>query len=57
MKEILTRRGEVKALKEMFQVSEPMVIGALRGRRDTPLAHKIREAALNRGGKETDYNN
>lgn len=57
MKQILTRYGEVKALQEVFEVSRPTVISALRGRTSSDLAHKIREAALSRGGKETEYNN
>lgn len=54
MKEILTRRGEVKALRALFGCSEPMVINALRGRKTTELALKIRKVALDRGGKEAD---
>ena len=54
MKEILTRYGEVKALQEIFGVSRPTVISALRWRTFSDLAQRIRKAALERGGKETD---
>lgn len=54
MKQILTRYGEVKALQGIFGVSRPTVISALKGRTLSDLARKIRNAALERGGKETD---
>lgn len=52
MKEILTKRGEVKALRQIFGVSEPTVINALHGRYNTELTQKIRKAAIERGGVE-----
>jgi len=55
MKQILTKRGEVKALRELFKCSEPMVINALHFRRDTDLAKRIRKAAIERGGVETTF--
>jgi hypothetical protein len=52
MRQILVKRGEVKALGELFNVSKPTVIHALFGRRSAPIHIKIREAALERGGVE-----
>lgn len=52
MQQILTRRGEVKALMELFHVSKPTVIHALFGRRSAEIHLKIRKAALERGGQE-----
>ena len=54
MKEILTRTGEVKALQAIFGTSRPTVICALKGRTSSEMALKIRKAAIERGGKETD---
>lgn len=53
MKEILTRRGEVRELMRIFNVSEPTVINALRFRTNSDLAQRIRSTALRRGGVET----
>lgn len=53
MKEILTRRGEVRELMRIFNVSEPTVINALRFRTNSELAQRIRSTALRRGGVET----
>lgn len=55
MKQIITPRGEVKYLAELFTVSVPTVIAALHYRTNTPLAIRIRKAAIERGGKETEY--
>lgn len=52
MKQILTKRGEVKALRELFKCSEPTVIHALFGRRSAEIHLKIRKAAIERGGVE-----
>ncbi len=53
-KQILTRRGEVKYLTELFNCSKPTVIKALDFRRNTELSMRIRKAALERGGVETN---
>ncbi len=50
--EILTKRGEVKALRHLMGVSEPTVIHALQGKTKTDLAVKIRKMAIKRGGVE-----
>ena len=50
--EILTKRGEVKAIRHLMGVSEPTVIHALQGKTSTALAEKIRKMAIKRGGVE-----
>lgn len=54
MKQILTKRGEVKEIAKFLAVSRLTVMNALKGRYDTSLALKIRKIALKRGGKEVD---
>ena len=49
-KEILVENGEKKVLKELFGKSYPTIQAALQYRSKTALAHKIREAAIKRGG-------
>jgi predicted transcriptional regulator len=48
--EILTKRGEVKELSRIMQVSKATVIKALKFRTDSDLARKIRTTAIKRGG-------
>jgi len=55
LSEILVRSGEKKALMEIFKVSHVTIREALRGNITTPLAMKIRTAALKRGGREGSY--
>lgn len=50
--EILTKRGEIKAIRHLMGVSEPTVIHALQGKTKTDLAVKIRKMAIKRGGVE-----
>ncbi len=57
MKEIVTRTGEGKILAQIFGVCQKTVIEALKFRSNTPLAIRIRKAAIERGGKETEYIN
>lgn len=54
MKEILTKRGEIKAIARFLAVSRLTVMNALKGRYNTPLAERIRKIAIQRGGKEID---
>jgi len=49
-KEILVDNGERKVLKELFKTSYPTIKSALQYRSKTALAHKIRIAAIERGG-------
>lgn len=55
MKEIVTRTGEGKTLAQIFGVCQKTVIEALKFRTNTSLAIRIRQAAIERGGKETEY--
>ncbi len=55
MKQIITRTGEGKALASIFGVCQKTVIEALKFRSNSNLAIKIRKAAIERGGKETEY--
>lgn len=50
--EILTRNGEKKQLMRIFDVCHVTVRESLRGNISTPLALKIRKAAIERGGVE-----
>ena len=50
--EILTKRGEVKAIRHLMGVSEPTVIHALQGKTNSVLAERIRKVAIKRGGVE-----
>ena len=54
MKEILTKKGEIKAIAKFLGCNRNTVTNALTGRYDTKLAQKIRKTALKRGGKEVD---
>lgn len=55
MRQIITRTGEGKALADMFGVCQKTVIEALKFRSNSDLARRIRRAAIERGGKETEY--
>ena len=57
MKRILVRHGDIKALTEILGVSDRTIRRALRGERDNALAHKIRKAARERGGVESERSN
>ena len=57
MKQIITRIGEGKTLARMFGVCQKTVIEALKFRSNSDLAVRIRRAAIERGGKETEYMN
>lgn len=57
MKQIITRTGEGKTLAKMFGVCQKTVIEALKFRSNSDLAVRIRRAAIERGGKETEYIN
>ncbi len=50
---IVTERGEGKRLAELFGCTVQMVNYSLTFRKDSPLARKIRKAALERGGFDT----
>ena len=47
---IITRHGEVSAIARLMRVSPRTVHAALRGVTRSPLADRIRQMALNRGG-------
>lgn len=51
MKQILLPNGEHKKLRELLGVSKPTLWEALRYKTNTPLAQRIRQAALARGGQ------
>lgn len=53
-KEIITRRGEVKAIRKLLGLTEATVINALRFRTKSELAEKIRKTAIDRGGVEIE---
>ena len=57
MRQIITRIGEGKTLAKMFGVCQKTVIEALKFRSNSDLAVRIRRAAIERGGKETEYMN
>ena len=57
MIQILTRPGEQKALAKIFKCCRKTVNEALQYKTNTPLAMRIRKAAIERGGKETEYPN
>ena len=48
--QIITKRGEVKILAEIFKTSVPTVISALHYRYNSDLCKRIRACALERGG-------
>jgi len=50
--QILTGHGEKKELMRIFNVCHVTVREALRGNISTPVALKIRKAAIERGGAE-----
>jgi len=53
MAEILVKQGERSELAKIFNVSIVTIRSALKGRTKSPLAYRIRKAALARGGAET----
>lgn len=55
MAQILTKNGERTALAKLMGCSRKTVKEALMFRTNTPLAVRIRKAAIERGGKETEY--
>lgn len=57
MKQIITRKGEINALADVFSVCRKTVGEALMFKTNSDLARRIRRAALERGGKETEYTN
>lgn len=52
MNQILVEIGEKKLLCTLLNVSHPTVRRALNGEIDTPIALRIRKAAIERGGVE-----
>ena len=50
MAKVLVEYGERQRIAAMFKTSLPTVRAALRGETNTPLAKKIRAAAIKRGG-------
>ncbi len=50
MAKILTQHGERGELGRIFKVSQVTIRRALNGETNTPLAKKIRTAAIKRGG-------
>ena len=50
MAKVVTQHGESKELGRIFRVSQPTIRRALNGETNTPLAKKIRTAAIKRGG-------
>lgn len=57
MRQIITRNGEQKTLAAIFGCCRKTVNEALQFKTNTPLAVRIRKAAIERGGKETEYAN
>lgn len=51
---ILVDLGEKKILGEIFKLSHPTVRKALAGEIESPIALRLRKAALERGGVERD---
>lgn len=51
-REILLDNGDRKKLLKMFNVTYPTVNSALKFKSKTLLAYKIREAAIQMGGRE-----
>lgn len=56
MKIVTLKRGEVKALAEMFGVTTRSVNNALNGRTHGPQPERIRQAALQRGAVKINTN-
>lgn len=54
MSKILVTHGEKKQLMKIFKVSHVTVREALNGRSTSPLAQKIKKAAVERGGVEIE---
>ena len=52
MGKVLVAVGEKKMLMKIFDKSHVTIRRALNGKTDTPLAKKIRKAAIERGGVE-----
>lgn len=50
MAKVIVEYGERQRIAAMFKTSLPTVRAALRGETNTPLAKKIRTAAIKRGG-------
>lgn len=50
MAKVVIQHGESKELGRIFRVSQPTIRRALNGETNTPLAKKIRTAAIKRGG-------
>ena len=55
MIQIITRNGERTELARIFNCCRKTVREALQFKTNTPLAMRIRKAAIERGGKETEY--
>ncbi|HBX44446.1 MAG TPA: hypothetical protein DEG28_00935 [Porphyromonadaceae bacterium] len=56
MGEILTKHGDRQELAKIFNVSIVTIRSALKGRTKSPLAQRIRKAAIERGGVEVELN-
>jgi len=54
MKTIMLPHGEKQKLAADFGVSRQLLHLALVGKKDTPLAQRLRKAAIERGGAEYD---
>ena len=50
MEKVVIQHGGHKELGRIFKVSQPTIRRALNGETNTPLAKKIRTAAIKRGG-------
>ena len=57
MAKVLTQHGERKYLGQLFKVSQLTIRRALDGETNTPLAKRIRVAAIKRGGVVAKQNN
>lgn len=57
MRQILVKTGEQKVLAKILGCCRKTVNEALQFKTNTPLAIRIRKAAIERGGKETEYIN
>ena len=51
MKTILVEHGTKKEIMRIFKCTYPTIRTALNYKNNTPLASKIRQTALNKGGK------
>ncbi|MDR1756067.1 MAG: hypothetical protein LBR65_03780 [Culturomica sp.] len=52
MNEIMLPTPQRKELEKIFKVSRMTIWQALKGRSNSPMAQRIRKAALEKGGKE-----